>query len=224
MSVHISEESLNDLGEHIAEKEKKSVIAWELENQELSILVKLADLKQVMRHLRDDPECHFKMLVDVTAVDWPGRDSARFDMVYHLLSLKNNHRIRVKAHVDEDVMVPSVHSLFSTAIWFEREVWDLYGIPFADHPDLRRILTDYGFEGHPLRKDFPLTGYTELRYDPETAKVVYEPVQLVQDYRDFDFESPWEAMSDVHLPGDEKANHKQTVGAADSSDPKEDSA
>jgi NADH-quinone oxidoreductase subunit C len=145
----------------------------------------------------------FKELVDLCGVDYPERER-RFEVVYHLLSLKNNQRIRVKVETDESTPVPSVVELFSTAGWFEREAWDMYGIYFADHPDLRRILTDYGFEGHPLRKDFPLTGHVELRYDDEQKRVVYEPVRLRQDFRTFDFLSPWEGGGGV-LPGDEKA-------------------
>lgn len=208
-------DTVQTIAQHIAGKQGDKIIDSSVAFEELTISVALKNLLSVLKFLRDDAQCHFKMFIDITAVDWPGRGDARFDVVYHLLSLKQNHRIRVKVAVDEDVMVPSVSQLFSAAGWFEREVWDMYGIPFQNHTDLRRILTDYGFEGHPLRKDFPLTGYTELRYDPESAKVVYEPVTLTQDYRDFDFESPWEAMTNVQLPGDEKANHKQSYGAHD---------
>jgi len=152
--------------------------------------------------LRDDPRLQFQQIMDVTAVDYPQREK-RFEVVYNLLSLTHNRRVRLKVLTDEDTPVPSICGVYSAANWFEREVWDLYGVFFTDHPDLRRILTDYGFEGHPLRKDFPLTGYVEVRYDEELKRVVYEPVQLTQEFRRFDFESPWEGM--LHLPGDEKA-------------------
>ena len=158
----------------------------------------------LLKHLRDDPAWRCEILIDICGVDHPERPE-RFDVVYQLLSLKHNHRIRVKLRTDEDTPVPSVTSVYSTAGWLEREIWDMYGVYFDGHPDLRRILTDYGFEGHPLRKDFPLTGYVELRYDTEQKRTVYSPVKLVQDFRRFDFMSPWEAMTDVQLPGDEKA-------------------
>ena len=157
----------------------------------------------MLTFLRDDANCQFKLLMDVCGVDYPDRDE-RFDVVYNLLSLKLNQRVRVKVTTDEDTPVPSVTGVFRSANWYEREAWDLYGIFFSDHPDLRRILTDYGFEGHPLRKDFPLTGYVEVRYDDEQKRVVYEPVKLTQEFRTFDFLSPWEGMTRV-LPGDEKA-------------------
>src|SRR5690606_21228381 len=160
-------------------------------------------IARVLTFLRDDGACRFEMLVDLTAVDYPEREQ-RFEVVYNLLSLTHNQRIRVKVATDEDTPVPSVASVFPTATWFEREVWDMYGVFFSDNPDLRRILTDYGFQGHPLRKDFPLTGYVEVRYDEEQKRVVYEPVRLTQDFRTFDFMSPWEGMTRL-LPGDEKA-------------------
>jgi NADH-quinone oxidoreductase subunit C len=156
----------------------------------------------VLTYLRDQPNCQFKMLVDLCGVDYPEREQ-RFEVVYHLLSLKHNQRIRVKVATDEATPVPSVTGVFGSANWYEREVWDMYGIYFADHPDLRRLLTDYGFEGHPMRKDFPQTGYVEVRYDEEQKRVVYEPVHLRQDWRSFDFLSPWEGGG--LLPGDEKA-------------------
>ncbi len=171
---------------------------------ELTLEVSTGRIVDTLTILRDEPGCLFKVLVDVTAVDRPDREK-RFTVVYHLLSMKHNQRIRVVLETDEFTPVPSVVSVFSTANWFEREAWDMYGILFADHPDLRRILTDYGFDGHPLRKDFPLTGYVELRYDPEQQRVVYEPVTLRQDFRNFDFLSPWEGSGS--LPGDEKATH-----------------
>jgi len=160
-------------------------------------------LVPVLTQLRDDKRLLFKLLVDVTAVDYPDRPE-RFEVVYHLLSLKHNRRIRVKVATDEEIPVPSVVSVFSAAGWYEREVWDMFGVAFDGNPDLRRLLTDYGFDGHPLRKDFPLTGYVEVRYDEEQKRVVYEPVKLKQEFRSFDFVSPWEGMTPT-LPGDEKA-------------------
>jgi NADH-quinone oxidoreductase subunit C len=170
---------------------------------ELTLDVAAADILKVMAHLRDDAACDFKILVDLCGTDWPQREK-RFDVVYHLLSLTRNQRIRVKAEVGEKEAIPSIISLYPAANWFEREAFDMYGIAFDGHPDLRRILTDYGFSGYPLRKDFPLTGYVELRYDEELKRVVYQPVQLVQEFRDFDFMSPWEGAPHI-LPGDEKA-------------------
>ena len=158
----------------------------------------------LLTFLRDDPSCLFKILVDVAGVDYPER-TPRFEVVYQLLSLKHNTRVRVKLATDAQTPVPSATPVFSSANWFEREVWDMYGVLFADHPDLRRILTDYGFDGHPQRKDFPLTGYVEMRYDVEQKRVVYEPVKLNQAYRSFDYLSPWEGPQAYVLPGDEKA-------------------
>jgi NADH-quinone oxidoreductase subunit C len=160
-------------------------------------------LLALLKFLRDDAKCLFNQLVDVCGVDWPEREK-RFDVVYNLLSLKNNQRVRVKVATDESTPVPSAASLYSSAGWFERETYDLYGVWFSDHPDLRRILTDYGFEGHPLRKDFPLTGFVELRWDDVQKRVIYEPVKLAQEFRRFDFLSPWEGAH-YALPGDEKA-------------------
>ena len=171
---------------------------------ELTLWARTDTLPGLLRFLRDDAGCRFKMLVDITAVDYPER-AARFDVVYNLLSLHNNLRVRVIVEVDEETPVPSAVPLYSAAGWFEREVWDMFGIAFTGHPDLRRMLTDYGFEGHPLRKDFPLTGYVEVRYDEGQKQVVYEPVNLTQDFRSFDFMSPWEGARYI-LPGDEKAN------------------
>ncbi|HEX2581049.1 MAG TPA: NADH-quinone oxidoreductase subunit C [Dongiaceae bacterium] len=173
---------------------------------ELTLHVPSTALVEVVKFLRDDTNCQFQMLVDICGVDYPERRQ-RFDVVYHLLSLKQNYRIRLKVAVGEDETLPSISGLFSAANWFEREAYDLYGILFTGHPDLRRILTDYGFEGHPFRKDFPLTGYVEVRYDENEKRVVYERVKLDQDFRRFDFESPWEGMVDAaRLPGDEKAS------------------
>ena len=160
--------------------------------------------------LRDDPDCGFRMLIDVTAVDWPQR-AARFDVIYNLLSMRHNLRLRVKVAVPEETTVPTAFDVWSAALWLEREVWDMYGIYFAGHPDLRRILTDYGFEGHPLRKDFPLTGYVEMRYDEDEKRVIYEPVKLTQAFRNFDYLSPWEGSKDF-LPGDEKAATGEGTG------------
>jgi NADH-quinone oxidoreductase subunit C len=171
---------------------------------ELAITVTAASVARVLTYLRDEPALMFKELVDLCGVDYPERER-RFDVVYHLLSMHHNARIRVKVETDENTPVPSVVGVFPTANWFEREAWDMYGILFSDHPDLRRLLTDYGFEGHPLRKDFPLTGYVEMRYDEEQKRVVYEPVKLRQDFRSWDFLSPWEGGGG-YLPGDEKAS------------------
>lgn len=169
---------------------------------ELTVTVALDSLLDLMAHLKDDPSTRMTSLVDITAVDHPER-ADRFDVVYHLLSMYTNGRVRVKAHVADTDMVPSLIGVYPAANWFEREVYDLFGILFSGHPDLRRILTDYGFRGHPLRKDFPTTGYTEVRYDEVQKRVVYEPVKLVQEYRQFDFMSPWEGAQYI-LPGDEK--------------------
>jgi NADH-quinone oxidoreductase subunit C len=180
-----------------------SIVEHRIAHGELTITVALPDLVKAVTFLRDDERCQFWCLIDITAVDWPERER-RFDVVYHLLSPKQNRRIRVKTEVEESQPVPSIIDVFAGANWFERETYDLYGILFAGHPDLRRLLTDYCFEGHPLRKDFPLTGFVEVRYDDEQKRVVYEPVRLSQEFRNFDFLSPWEAPGYV-LPGDEKA-------------------
>jgi len=180
----------------------------------LGELIVDADRDQIpalMTTLRDDPRFAFEQMMDVCGVDWPER-SDRFDVVYNLLSVSLNQRIRVIVTTDDTKPVPSVHQIWPVATWWEREAWDLFGIVFSGQPDLRRILTDYGFEGHPLRKDFPLTGYVEVRYDPERGQVVYEPVKLVQDFRNFDFLSPWEAMTT--LPGDEKMTPRKAEGGA----------
>ncbi len=202
-------EALKDLADYIKEKQAKHVTGYVFEKDQLVLAVKRESVVRVLTFLRDDKECNFEILVDVTAVDYPDRGQAkggaRFDVVYNLLSLRHNHRARVRLSIAEEELVDSVIEVYSAAGWYEREVWDMYGIMFDGHPDLRRILTDYGFEGHPQRKDFPLTGYVELRYDEELKRVVYEPVQLTQDFRNFDYLSPWEGMTDVQLPGDEKA-------------------
>jgi NADH-quinone oxidoreductase subunit C len=192
---------LTALGEDIKTALGGTVTGVSAVRGELTIEVTGADIVKVMAHLRDAQD--FKILVDLCGVDWPQR-AKRFDVVYHLLSLTKNVRIRVKAQVGEGESIPSIISLYPAAGWFERETFDMYGVAFAEHPDMRRILTDYGFSGYPLRKDFPLTGYVELRYDDELKRVVYQPVQLVQEFRDFDFMSPWEGAPHI-LPGDEKA-------------------
>ena len=179
----------------------------DISRDELVIVVRRESIVRVLTFLRDDVNCQFKQLMDVCGVDYPGRPE-RFEVVYNLLSLSHNRRIRVKVRTDEQSAVPTVTGVFNSAGWWERETYDLYGIWFREHPDLRRILTDYGFEGHPLRKDFPLTGYVEVRYDDELKRIVYEPVKLTQDFRNFDFLSPWEGMQQF-LPGDEKAKQNK---------------
>jgi NADH-quinone oxidoreductase subunit C len=196
-------QELHDIGDRLTVAFREQVSGVAIIHGELMAAVKREALLAVLAYLRDDPECSFKQLVDVCGVDYPDR-AERFEVVYNLLSLTRNRRIRLKVSTDEDHPVPSATALFSAAGWFEREVWDLFGVYFDDHPDLRRILTDYGFEGHPMRKDFPLTGYVEVRYDEDRKRVVYEPVTLKQEFRSFDFLSPWEGMSHI-LPGDEKA-------------------
>lgn len=197
------DQALKDLGSYLEDSLGASVVETSTRLGELSITVVRDDILKVLKFLRDDGTCQFTTLLDVCGVDYP-EEEERFAIVYNLLSMTHNQRIRVKLFTDEDTPVDSATSLFNAANWWEREVWDMFGVGFADHPDLRRILTDYGFEGHPLRKDFPLTGYVELRYDDEQKRVVYEPVKLTQDFRSFDFLSPWEGVQRV-LPGDEKA-------------------
>jgi NADH-quinone oxidoreductase subunit C len=196
-------DALTSLSAHIAgalgEKAAGSAIAF----GELTLTVDAADIVDVMRFLKDDAGCQFVSIIDICGADYPAR-AQRFEVVYHLLSPRQNLRIRVKVRADEETLVPSITGVFAGADWFEREAYDLYGILFSGHPDLRRLLTDYGFEGHPLRKDFPLTGFVEVRYDDEAKRVIYEPVELKQEFRNFDFLSPWEG-TDYVLPGDEKA-------------------
>ena len=199
----MADESISELGEYIAAALASEVIDTSVAHGELVVQTRADAIVKVMTFLRDDQQCLFKLLIDVCGVDYPER-AERFDVVYNLLSLKHNQRVRVKLQCDEMTPVPSVLGVFKAAGWFEREAWDLYGILFGDHPDLRRLLTDYGFEGHPMRKDFPLTGFVELRYDDEQKRVVYEPVALTQEFRSFDFMSPWEGAEYI-LPGDEKA-------------------
>ena len=195
-------DALNDLGAHISVKRPDAVLSATTVRGELTLMVPLSHLSGLVEFLKNDAACRFTTLVDITAIDHPARP-ARFDVVYHFLSMYKNQRIRLKVEVRNEDMVPSIHAIHPSANWFEREVFDMFGILFSGHPDLRRILTDYGFRGHPLRKDFPTTGYTEVRYDEAQKRVVYEPVSLVQDYRQFDFMSPWEGANYI-LPGDEK--------------------
>ncbi|MFC7703442.1 NADH-quinone oxidoreductase subunit C [Plastorhodobacter daqingensis] len=199
-------EALQELGAHIELKRPDAVAGYRVTHDELTVDVALSGLVDLVAFLRTDPNCRFSSLIDITAVDHPER-TQRFDMVYHFLSMYRNQRIRLKAKVREEDIVPSISGIHPSANWFEREVFDMFGILFSGHPDLRRILTDYGFRGHPLRKDFPTTGYTEVRYDETQKRVVYEPVSLVQEYRMFDFMSPWEG-GDYILPGDQKAEAK----------------
>lgn len=200
-------EALTQLAEHVTAKIAGGVVQSEVIKGELVLHTTREKLLDLVKFLRDDDKCQFKQLVEIAGVDYPER-AERFEVVYLLLSLRQNSRVRVKLTTDDATPVPSLTALFSSAGWFEREVWDMYGVLFAAHPDLRRILTDYGFDGHPQRRDFPLTGYVELRYDVEQKRVVYEPVKLNQAYRSFDYLSPWEGPSypaPQALPGDEKA-------------------
>lgn len=197
------DESLKELGEHIAGSLENEVTGFDITFGELTVLARAEQIVKVMKFLRDDPACRFSVLIDLCGVDYPGR-AKRFDVVYHLLSLHQNHRVRVKVKADEETPVPSVIEVFPSANWYERETFDMYGVLFSDHPDLRRLLTDYGFTGHPLRKDFPLSGYVEVRYDEEQKRVVYEPVQLTQEFRNFDALSPWESAKYI-LPNEDGA-------------------
>ncbi len=205
------DETLNELADYIALKLGDTIVGWHIEYSELTVVVVREQIVTVLKQLRDDPRCQFQCLIDICGVDYPARER-RFDVVYHLLSLRQNLRIRLKVETDEKTPVPSVLDVHPCANWFEREAFDLYGILFSNHPDLRRILTDYGFRGHPLRKDFPLTGYVEVRYDDELKRVVYEPVKLTQEFRTFDFVSPWEGVEYI-LPGDEKADGAEKKGS-----------
>jgi NADH-quinone oxidoreductase subunit C len=196
-------EALTELGEYVRSRLGADVRDVAIAKGELMVTVRREAIVHALTFLREDSQCLFKVLVDICGVDYPDRPE-RFEVVYNLLSLSQNQRIRVKVATDEDTPVPSVTRVFSAANWYERETWDLYGVMFSDHPDLRRILTDYGFDGHPLRKDFPLTGFVQVRYDEEQKRVVNEPVKLGQEFRRFDFMSPWEGAQYI-LPGDEKA-------------------
>ncbi|WP_028914209.1 NADH-quinone oxidoreductase subunit C [Pseudorhodobacter ferrugineus] len=197
-------EALSELAGQLELRHPDAVVSTAITHGELTVTVEARFLVGFVDFLKTDASCRFSSLVDITAVDLPERTTGRFDVVYHFLSMYQNHRIRLKVSVREDEMVPSLTSVHPSANWFEREIFDMFGILFSGHPDLRRILTDYGFRGHPLRKDFPTTGYTEVRYDEAQKRVIYEPVKLVQEYRQFDFMSPWEGAQYV-LPGDDKA-------------------
>jgi NADH-quinone oxidoreductase subunit C len=193
-----------DFAAYVTQQLGEAIESHYMAKDVITFVAKRDAIVSVLEFLRDDAVCEFKMLVDLCGADYPDRIE-RFEVIYNLLSLSKNARIRVKVNTDENTPVPTAVGVFNAANWFEREVWDMYGVYFNNHPDMRRILTDYGFEGHAQRKDFPLTGYVELRYDEERKRVVYEPVKLTQDFRRFDYTSPWESMTDVQLPGDEKA-------------------
>jgi NADH-quinone oxidoreductase subunit C len=209
MSTLISDTALTTLGETIIANSAGSIVAFEVAFNELNVTAQAGRIVEALTFLRDHPDCRFHQLIDLCGVDYPERP-LRFDVVYHLLSMVKNHRIRLKVQTDEDTPVPTVTSVFPVADWFEREAFDMYGIFFSGHPDLRRILTDYGFHGHPLRKDFPMTGYVEVRYDDELKRVVYEPVKIAE-FRNFDFLSPWEGAQ-YALPGDQKALEAKKEG------------
>jgi NADH-quinone oxidoreductase subunit C len=202
-------EKLNALGEHLAKTLGEALADWEIAYNELTLTVTREQIADVIRTLRDDPKCLFTCLIDVCGVDYPSRVQ-RFDVVYHLLSPQLNHRVRVRTLTDEVTPVPSIIDIFPAANWFERETYDMYGVLFSGHPDLRRLLTDYGFQGHPLRKDFPLTGFVEVRYNEEQKRVAYEPVKLPQEFRNFDFLSPWEGP-DYPAPDSEEKTEKPEV-------------
>lgn len=206
MATHIDTDALEQLGEHIRTRRPNEVVGTEMAFGELTVTATASGILDLLDFLRSDSSCRFSTLVDITAVDYPSR-AQRFDVVWHFLSMYQNHRIRVKVSVREDEMLPTLTGIFPAANWFEREIFDMFGIMFTGHPDLRRLLTDYGFSGHPLRKDFPTTGYVEVRYDEGEKRVIYEPVKLTQEYRQFDFLSPWEGVQ-YALPGDEKGAAK----------------
>ena len=199
-------EVLDELGAMIARKRPDCVLEYEVSFGELSIEVSPSNIVPLIEFLKNDQRCKFSTLVDITAVDYPDREK-RFEIVYHLLSMYQNQRLRLRMSVGGEDMIISIVDIHPAANWFEREIYDMFGVLFSGHPDLRRLLTDYGFKGHPLRKDFPTTGYTELRYDEVEKRVVYEPVSLVQEYRQFDFMSPWEGAKYV-VPDDEKLDAK----------------
>lgn len=203
-------EALKELGEHVSDSCADMVKSFHVHHGELTLIAERDSIVRLSKFLKDDNQCVFETLIDICGVDYPER-SQRFEVVYHYLSMRLNQRIRIKISTNESAAVPSLTGLHPSADWFEREAFDLYGIRFAGHPDMRRLLTDYGFEGYPLRKDFPLTGYTEVRYDDLEKRVVSEPVSLVQEYRNFDFLSPWEGMT-TELPGDEKAEKEADNG------------
>jgi NADH-quinone oxidoreductase subunit C len=199
-------DTLGELGSYIADKISGKSGGAHIQLGELSLTIEVPHVAETLTLLRDDPKCQFAVLIDICGVDYPEREK-RFEVVYHLLSPRLNQRIRIKTSTDEATPIASVNDIFPAANWYEREAYDMYGIRFTGHPDLRRLLTDYGFQGYPLRKDFPLTGFVEVRYDDDAKRVVYEPVKLNQEFRNFDFESPWEGPHYV-LPGDEKASGK----------------
>lgn len=199
-------DALNELGALLETKRGDCVLSWGVTFGELTVDVAPANIVGFVEFLKTDGNCKFSTLVDITAVDYPDRPK-RFEVIYHFLSMYQNHRIRLRMCIREEDMVPSIVDVHTSANWFEREVFDMFGILFSGHPDLRRLLTDYGFRGHPLRKDFPTTGYTEVRYDETEKRVIYEPVSLTQEYRQFDFMSPWEGAEYI-LPGDEKEGAK----------------
>ena len=202
MASYIDSDALEQLAEHIASRRPGEVVGTQIAFGELTVTATASGILDLLDFLRSDTSCRFSTLVDITAVDYPSR-AQRFDVVWHLLSMYQNQRIRVKVSVREDEMLPTLTRIHPSANWFEREIFDMFGILFTGHPDMRRILTDYGFSGHPLRKDFPTTGYVEVRYDDAERRVIYEPVALTQEYRQFDFLSPWEGVQ-YALPGDEK--------------------
>jgi NADH-quinone oxidoreductase subunit C len=202
--------SLEDLGAHIKSSMTSAIGDQTIYVGELTLAARADQIYAILKFLRDDPRCKFTTLIDICGADYPEREK-RFDVVYHLLSMQLNHRVRIKIETDEQTAVPSVAGIFPCADWFEREAFDMYGILFSGHPDLRRLLTDYGFQGHPLRKDFPLSGHVEVRYDQEQQRVIYEPVKLTQQFRNFDFLSPWEGIP-AELPGDEKAKRPDQTG------------
>ncbi len=206
----MDDQDLKDLGSYITSKLDQAILDEEIAFGELTLTARADQIIDVLMFLRNDGTCRFSTLIDICGVDYPER-SQRFEVVYHLLSLHQNQRIRIKVVTDEDTPVPSCIEVYPAANWYEREAFDMYGIVFSGHPDLRRLLTDYGFEGYPLRKDFPLTGHVEVRYDDEQKRVVYEPVSLVQEFRNFDFMSPWEGAKYI-LPGDEKADSENAEG------------
>ena len=199
----MDDDRLDALGQTIVSALPGAATGHQVAFDQLTVAIEASKIVDVVKFLRDDPGCRFVSFIDVTAVDYPGREK-RFDVVYHLMSPTLNTRIRLKFEASETTQVPSIINVFPGADWFEREAYDLYGVIFIGHPDMRRLLTDYGFDGHPLRKDFPLTGFVEVRYDDEVKRVVYDPVRLAQEFRNFDFLSPWEG-TDYVLPGDEKA-------------------
>ncbi len=203
-------EELHELGEHIAGAMPDAVRKFEIRFGDLTLYAERDAIASLAEFLKRDTLCNFETLIDICGVDYPERGQ-RFEVVYHFLSMRMNHRVRVKIRTDEETAVPTLTKLHPGADWFEREAFDMYGVRFAGHPDMRRILTDYGFEGYPLRKDFPLTGYSEVRYDDLEKRIVHEPVALTQEYRNFDFLSPWEGIAAV-IPGDEKAEPEDSEG------------